>query len=89
MPKGKKLSEFEKGQISALYDQNFTLRHIADQLGRSDKVVRNYLNDPDAYGTNKSSGRPFIVSPREKRRIVSAASNSTISSAQIVGHVFL
>ena len=68
MPKGKKLSEFEKSQISALYDQNFTLRHIADQLSRSDKVVRNYLSDPDAYGTNKSSGRSSIVSPREKCR---------------------
>ena len=61
MPKGKKLSEFEKGQISALYDQNFTLRHIADQLGRSEKVVRNYLNDPDAYRTKKVVDVPLLL----------------------------
>ena len=85
MPKAKKLSEFEEGKISALYNQNFNFRHIADQIGRSDKVVRNYLNDPDNYGKNNiNAGRPSVCSPREKRHIVCAASNSTISSAQIV-----
>ena len=87
MPKGSKLTNFEKGQISALYSQNFSLRRIATEIGRSDKVVRNYLDDPDGYGTCKSSGRPAMLSPRDKRRIVNAASNSTVSSVQIVKFV--
>lgn len=89
MPKGLPLSEFEKGQINTLNSMNWTMRRIAAEINRSDRVVRNYLKNPDAYGTAKSTGRPSVVSARAKRRIIKAASNSTISSAQIASSLNL
>lgn len=53
-----------------------TLR-IAAEIGQS------LFSDPDNYNTFKSTGRPTMVTPRDKRRIIKAASNSIISFAQI------
>lgn len=89
MPHGKRLSLFEQGQIIALHRQNCSFRYIALKVGRSDKVVRNFLADPNAYGTTKSSGRPKVLDARSTRRIIKAASNSLDSSATIVNDLSL
>lgn len=83
MPKGKKLTEYEKGRISALHELGWSNRRIGLDLGRSHDVINRYLSDPNNYGTAKSPGRPSVLSSRDKRRIVNAASNSTLSSAEI------
>lgn len=84
MPRGKRLSLFEQGQIVALRRQNLSFRSIAAKVGRSDRVVRDFLADPNAYGTGKSSGRPKMLDERTKRRVIAAGSNTTNSSATIV-----
>ncbi|CAI5438408.1 unnamed protein product [Caenorhabditis angaria] len=57
MPRGKPLSDFEKGQITAKKDQRLSNRQIARDLGRSPRVINNYVNDPRNYGTGKCPGR--------------------------------
>lgn len=83
MPRAVKLSEFEKGQIVALHGQGISNRQIAQELGRSPRVVNNFLNDPANYGTRKSTGRPSKLSERDTRRIWRKASNSVSSGKTI------
>ena len=62
MAKGTKLSEFEKGEISALK------RVGISQRGRNITVICNYLKSPNKFGTRKPTGRPekFITTIQEK-----------------------
>lgn len=83
MPRGKKLTEREKGLIEAYHREKISNREIARRLKRSHHVVDNFLNNPQLYGVKKSSGRPPKLSPRQKRHIVNVASNSTITINQI------
>lgn len=77
MPSGKYLSEFEKGQITAFYEENLSISEIASRLNRSRKVVFNFLNLRENYGKNKSPGRPKVINEREKRIVLREISNST------------
>ena len=43
MPRGNKLSDIEIGQIIAFNDQRLTQRAIAEKIGRSQKVISNFL----------------------------------------------
>ena len=58
MAKAKKLSLFERGRVVELHKQGLSQRAIADEVGRSKTVIWKFLNDPEGYGTKKSSGRP-------------------------------
>ena len=53
MPKGSKLSEFEKGKITALKRVEKSEREIFKALGRSKTVIYNYLKRPNKYGKEK------------------------------------
>ena len=68
MPKGTKLSELEKGEVTALKRDRKSQREMA--LGRSKTVICNYLKVLNKYGTRKPTGRLKELSPRFKRRIV-------------------
>lgn len=86
MPRGTHLTEFEKGVITGYVNApgaKLSNREIARRINRSEAVIRNFLNDPDAYGKNKKGGRPQLLSARDKREISRAASNSMISLRQI------
>ena len=71
------LSEFEKGQIAAFHDENLTIAEISSRLNRLRKVVSNFLNLGEKYGTNKSPGQPKVVNECEKRAVLREISNST------------
>lgn len=43
MPRGKKLSDLERGQIIAFNQVGMSLREIAKNIGRSHRVVFNLL----------------------------------------------
>lgn len=77
MPRGKCLTQFERGEIFALHDYGKTMREIARRIHRSDRVVRNFLKSPASYGQKKRSGRRKKLSPRDERRIVHAATNTS------------
>ena len=80
MAKGTKLSEFEKGEITALKRGGKFLREISKTLGRSKTVICNYLKSTNKYGTRKPTGRPEKSSPHFKRRIVREVKKKTSST---------
>ncbi|KAF4138676.1 Tc3 transposase [Phytophthora infestans] len=55
MGRGASLSDKEKGSILAYKEANMSTNAIATRVGRFWKVVSNFLKDPEAYGTKKSS----------------------------------
>lgn len=83
MPRGSLLNEHEKGQIDAFNREGLSNREIGRKIGRSRSAVDHYLNNPEAYGVRKSSGRPAKLSERAQRHIANLASNSTKSCAAI------
>ena len=70
MPKGIKLSEFEKGQVIALDKEGFSHRDIAKKLGRSRAPINNFLRNPETYNAAHAGGRPKFPSPRDERLIL-------------------
>ena len=60
---GTKLSEFEKGEITALQRVGKSQREMSKALGRSETVIYNYLKSTNKYGTRKPTGRPEKLSP--------------------------
>lgn len=83
MPRGCSLSDLEKGKILSFKEQGLKFREIARKLSRSVNVIRNFLGDPDNYGTKKRSGRKKILSHREIAHISRLASHSTLSLRDI------
>jgi transposase len=83
MGRAKTLSEHEKGMIQVYKEQGLSCRAIALKLKRSDYVIRHFLKDTVSYGQRKSSGRPSVLSARDKRRILNLASNSLKSCSSI------
>ena len=69
MAKGTKVSEFEKGEITALKSIRKSQREISKALGCSKTVICNYLKSPSKYRIRKLTGRPEKLS-QYKRRIV-------------------
>ena len=49
-------SEIEKAQIKVLSDKRFSFSVIAGDIKRFRKVISNFLQDQEAYGTKKSIG---------------------------------
>lgn len=76
MPRGKALTELEKGKILALSEEGCGVREIGRRIDRSPRVVRNFLRSPLEYGTRKRSGRKKLLTDREQRKVVRAASNT-------------
>ena len=57
------LSEIEKAQIKILSDKGFPFLVIARDIKRFRKMISNFLQDPEAYGTKKSTGRQIEAEP--------------------------
>lgn len=83
MGRGKQLTTEEKKIISRMASRNLTIAEISRNTGRSRKVISNYLKAPEFYGIKKSPGRPHVLTAREKRAILRAASNSSSTARQI------
>ena len=77
------VSEIEKAQIKALSDKGFSFSVIARDIKRSIKVISNFLQDPEAYGTKKSTGRPPKLSPTTCQRVLREISRKGISSRNL------
>lgn len=83
MAKGSKLSDIEKGQILAYTEAGKSKREIGRLLRRSERVIRNFFNNPATYGQKKTRGITKKISDRDQRRIYREASNSTKTCNQI------
>lgn len=44
MPRGTKLTDYEKGQVNALRKQEQSLRLIESEIGQSHTVVKHFVN---------------------------------------------
>ena len=71
MALGTKLSEFDKGEITALKRVGKSQREISKAFGRSKAVICNYLKSRKKYETRKPIDKPEKLSSQFKRRIVS------------------
>jgi DDE superfamily endonuclease/Tc3 transposase len=83
MPRGKVLSSEEKTRMKALKDAGWSINRIAEDSNRSRTVVRNYLLNPDTYGTKKKKNRSKKVTAAAVRRLYRAASQSSKSCRQL------
>ena len=83
MPRGTELTDIEKGKIAAYVDSGLSLREIARRLNRSAKVVQNFVRLGENYGSNKRSGRPKVLTPRQERRCFALATNDNFSTREI------
>jgi transposase len=81
MGSGKRLTEYEKGQIDVRRDNGQGYKKIAKALNRSSSAVAKYLNGKT--GQTKSTGRPKKLSERQERQIIKKASNSFKSLSKI------
>ena len=83
MPRGKVLTEYEKGMIDALKTSGEFTREIAPILKRSRHVINNYLNMKGKYGFKKRSGRKSTFSKRDIRNILRLARSEKYNIPQI------
>ena len=84
MAKGTKLSEFGKGEITALKRVGKSQSNISKALGHNKTVICNYLKSPNKYGTRKPTGSSEKLSPQFKRRIVCKVKKKTSSTLEIL-----
>ena len=83
MAKGTKLSEFEKGEITALKRVGKSQKEISKVLGCSKTIICNYLKSPNKYRTRKPTGRPEKLSSQFKRWIALKVKNKFVNIKNI------
>lgn len=83
MGRGTRLTTKEQQSIAILHGKGVNCLQISKQIRRSECVVRNYIKNMENYGQKKSPGRPKVISNREKRAILRAASNSGLPARAI------
>lgn len=83
MGRGKKLTEYECGQIDSFSELGFSGNQIASKINKSRRVVQNHIRDKENYGKNKPKGRELCYTERDKRRISSLASEENKSVRKI------
>lgn len=89
MPKASYLTIEEKAQIRAYNDDGHSSRYIGRKIGRSHTVVCNYIRDKENYGKNYKPRLNMVTTPQDRRAILRAASNSTLSVRRIKGKIGL
>lgn len=87
MGRGKKLSSLEIEKINFYVSQKLSNREIAKKIGRSPKVINNYMKNKENYGQLYKGRTKFATTPRERRLILRAASNSTKTARQIASEI--
>lgn len=81
MGSGKRITEYEKGQIDARLANGDSYGDIARALNRAKSAIYNYANGKTGQTMNK--GRPKKLTIQQEVQIVKKASNSTKSLATI------
>lgn len=83
MPRGKTFSSEEIGKIEAYRECGWSIRAIAKKLKRSHFGVANVIKLGENYGKKIRSGRPPIITARQKREIIREASSNKLSASEI------
>jgi len=79
MGRGRRLSEYEKGQIDGYHSSGLSATQIGVIIKRSQNVVSNYLRTKENYGLKKSTGRPSATTAREKRLLLRDLTHNQMS----------
>ena len=69
-PKGKQLSDFEKGKIVAFHDVGLSVREISKKVGKHFSTISRVIKNFKETGSHKrisGSGRKRKTSERERR----------------------
>ena len=83
MARGRTLTEQERGKILTFKEMGLSHRAIARKIGRSPRVIRNFLVDPKQYASKKKRGSCGRISSRDKRRLLYLASNQITSASKL------
>ncbi len=83
MGRGKEITEYERGQIEALYSKGHNMDFIAQQINRSKKLVFNCIHRGPDQPPGKSTGRKKLLTDRDERNIGRHASNNCISASKV------
>jgi transposase len=83
MGRGVSISDFERGQIKALFNQGISIRKIAQEIGRSAGLVQHCIERGPDNTPCKSTGRQKTLSSQDLRNIRRHASNRIVSAKQI------
>ena len=73
MGRGPTLTDYEKGVIDGLNEQNLSHQQITNQICRSRNAVSNYLRSKNQTRNRKRLGRPKKLSERFVRLLVNVA----------------
>ena len=84
MGHGKKLNESSKKQILELKQQQLSAAKISKVIRRSRKVIHNFLRNVEDYSKKRSTDWPSSLSDRDTRAILCVASNSQLTTKQIM-----
>jgi transposase len=84
MPKGKHLTPGEQRSIIELYRAGLLNTEIAEQLERSESVVRTFLKKPTGYYNQQPKRVKRKLSEADKRRLIREASKGKLSAAGLV-----
>ena len=80
MAKGTELSEFKKGEITAVNSVRKSQKEILKALGYCKTIICNYLNSTNKYGTRKLTGSTEKLSPQFKGWIFREVKKKTSST---------
>lgn len=84
IPRGKPLSEFQKGQIVAYKNEGKGVREIVRQLRIIPNTVSNFIRNPESDRRKKKTGRPKKLTQRDQLKIIRELKNTggSVSKAQ-------
>ena len=84
MGKGKKLTEYECGQVYAYRQSGMSLREIARTISKSVKCVHSFFKDTANYKNKSSAKRPKIISSSMERRLIKTVkADRSVTSAEL------
>lgn len=89
MPKGTYLADTEKAVIDQLHSLNISNREIARRIGRSHRVVGNYIQKGNSYGDKKKTKGNSKITNRQKNQLIALASAGNHSSRELVAELGL
>lgn len=89
MPKGNFLSDLEKGKITFLVQQGLSRRQIAAEIGRSTRVVQNYITKGENYGKRSKTKGNTKISNRQKNQLLALASKGKHTGNEMIAELCL
>lgn len=79
MGKGKQLTDCEQEKIKILKEHHYSNRRIAERIGRSEGVIRNFLKKGEKYGVKAPTKGNTKLTLRQKGQIRDKVTKNRLS----------